>query len=111
MSEESQMLFLRDATGWGQSGMVTVSGPLNPPDLCQHEPEPDVEVEPVVEPTPDDAAAQRIERLRAEVVAVRAANEMLRRERVDVEQALGRSIHEGQLGPAVRMAIYRETGR
>jgi hypothetical protein len=103
MSEESQRLFLRDATGWGQSGMVTVSGPLGPIDMCQHDPEPDVEV--------DDTDAQRIERLRAEVVAVRNANEMLRRERVEVEQALGRSIHEGQLGPAVRMAIYRETGR
>jgi hypothetical protein len=50
-------------------------------------------------------------RTRAEGVATREVNETLRRERVEVEQALGRSIHAGELGPAVRMALYRETGR
>jgi hypothetical protein len=59
----------------------------------------------------NDRLRRRLERAVAETVRVRELNELLRRERVDVEVALGRSIHEGQLGPAVRMALYRETGR
>ncbi len=59
---------------------------------------------------PPDPVAQLIERLRQEVVVVRAANEGLRRERVEVEQALGRMVRAGELGPAVKMALYRHVG-
>lgn len=62
-------------------------------------------------PPEPDATAQLIARLREEVRVVRAVNEDLRIERVEVEQALGHSVHAGQLAQAVKMAIYREAGR
>lgn len=57
-----------------------------------------------------DQASDLIARLREEVQTVRRANEILSRERVEVEYALGRLVRSGELGPAVKMAIYRERG-
>lgn len=57
-----------------------------------------------------DATERMLARLRDEVNIVRRANEVLARERLEVEQALGRQIHAGELAAAVKMALYRETG-
>lgn len=61
-------------------------------------------------PKPPDPLPDLVARLRDEVQTVRRANEILSRERVEVEHALGHLVRAGELGLAVKMAIYRERG-